>query len=173
MDLAAEAPVKPVPMVITDVPTVPLVGLNDVMVERAMASTVKFVALATVVPSLVTEIGPVVAPAGTMAVICEFRVLGTSHWCREPDPVGAGEAHAGDHDRGPDHAAGQVADVIAKPPAVTVKWSRSGRAAGVVTKIGPGRLPRGPSRSGYSSADREACVGVVELHRGCAEEARS
>jgi hypothetical protein len=54
LNLSAEAPVKPVPMMVTDVPAVPLVGLNDVMVGSGDGVTVKFVALATVVPCLVT-----------------------------------------------------------------------------------------------------------------------
>ena len=41
-----------IPMIVTDVPAVPLVGLNDVMVGSGDGVTVKFVALATVVPCL-------------------------------------------------------------------------------------------------------------------------
>jgi hypothetical protein len=73
LNLTAEAPVKPVPMMVTDVPAVPLVGLNDVMVGSGDGVTVKFVALATVVPCLVTEIGPVVSPAVKMAMIFEIE----------------------------------------------------------------------------------------------------
>src|SRR5690348_11826248 len=50
LNFTAVAPVKFVPAIVTDVPTVPLVGLNDVTVGPAGNVTVKFVELAPVPP---------------------------------------------------------------------------------------------------------------------------
>jgi Protein of unknown function (DUF541) len=70
------APVKLVPLILTDVPTGPLVGLNDVIVGAPAPVTVKFVELVAVPSRLVTAIGPVVAPAGTVAVIlCALSIV--------------------------------------------------------------------------------------------------
>ena len=63
----AVAPVRLVPVITTLVPTGPLVGLKLVIVGAA--ATVKELALVAVPPGVVTEIVPVVAPAGTVAVI--------------------------------------------------------------------------------------------------------
>ena len=63
----AVAPVRLVPVITTLVPTGPLVGLKLVIVGEPM--TVKLLALEAVPPGVVTEIVPVVAPAGTVAVI--------------------------------------------------------------------------------------------------------
>ncbi len=70
------APVKPVPLMVTEVPTGPLVGENEVIVGTGEGVTVKFVELAPVPSSVVTLMGPVVAPDGTLAVIfvLEFTV---------------------------------------------------------------------------------------------------
>jgi len=65
LKLTAVAPLKPVPLMTTLVPTTPLVGLKLVIV----GVTVKFVVLVAVPPAVVTAIGPVVAAAETMAVI--------------------------------------------------------------------------------------------------------
>jgi hypothetical protein len=62
------APVKFVPAIVTLVPTTPDVGLNDVIVG-AVALTVKLVLLVAVPPGVVTVMGPVVAPLGTVAVV--------------------------------------------------------------------------------------------------------
>jgi hypothetical protein len=56
-----------VPVRITEVPTAPLLGLKLVMVG-ATTVTVKLVLLVAVPPSVVTEMGPEVAPLGTRAV---------------------------------------------------------------------------------------------------------
>ena len=61
------APVRFVPVMTTLVPTGPLVGLKLVIVGELM--TVKLLALGAVPPGAVTAIAPVVAPAGTVAVI--------------------------------------------------------------------------------------------------------
>ena len=61
------APVKPVPVMDTLVPTVPLVGVNELIVGGEV--TVNEDELAAVPPGVVTLIGPVVAPVGTCVVI--------------------------------------------------------------------------------------------------------
>ena len=75
----AVAPVKFVPLIWTEVPTGPLVGLNDVIVGAPVPVTVKFVELVAVPLGVVTEIRPVVAPEGTVALIrvafCTVKVV--------------------------------------------------------------------------------------------------
>ena len=61
------APVRFVPLITTLAPTAPLVGEKLVIVGAAM--TVKDPALVAVPPGVVTLIGPVTAPEGTVAVI--------------------------------------------------------------------------------------------------------
>ena len=75
MNATDDAPVKPVPVSVTDVPTGPLAGVKLVRIG-AEAVTVKFVALVAVPLGVVTAIVPVVAPVGTATVICvsEFTV---------------------------------------------------------------------------------------------------
>jgi hypothetical protein len=58
-------PLKFVPVIVTDVPTGPYSGVNEVIVG---ALTVKFVALVLCPAAVYTWIRPVVAPAGTTAV---------------------------------------------------------------------------------------------------------
>src|SRR5204862_219732 len=60
-------PVKAVPVTVTWVPTVPLVGVNEVMVGGG-GSTVKLDALVPVPSGVVTPIGPVAAVVGTSAL---------------------------------------------------------------------------------------------------------
>ena len=62
------APVKFVPLIWTFVPTGPLVGAKSLMVG-GLAVTVKLLVLLVVPPGVVTLIGPVVAPEGTVAWI--------------------------------------------------------------------------------------------------------
>jgi hypothetical protein len=66
------APVKAVPLIVTAVPALPLVGLNDVIRGAGTDDvvTVKADALVALPPGAVTLIGPLVAPLGTVAVIC-------------------------------------------------------------------------------------------------------
>ena len=66
LNVTAVAPVKFVPLIVTLVPTGPLVGAKLVIVG-ALAPTVKLLALVAVPPGVVTVSGPVVAPAGTVA----------------------------------------------------------------------------------------------------------
>ena len=70
----AVAPVKFVPVIVTTVPARPPVGVKLVMVGGWI--TVKLVAEAVVLMGVVTPMGPVVAPAGTVAVswVAEFTV---------------------------------------------------------------------------------------------------
>ena len=63
--LTAVAPVKFVPLIVTLVPTGPLVGAKPVIVGGF--TTVKLVALVAVPPGAVTLSGPVVAAVGTVA----------------------------------------------------------------------------------------------------------
>jgi hypothetical protein len=67
LNFTAVAPVKAVPLIVTLVPTDPLVGVNPVMVGGTV--TVKVPLLVAVPAGVVTLIVPVVAPAGTGAVI--------------------------------------------------------------------------------------------------------
>lgn len=67
LNFTAVVPRKFVPVIVTLVPTIPLVGVNDVMVGGLM--TVKLLALAPVPAAVVTLIAPVDALAGTVAVI--------------------------------------------------------------------------------------------------------
>lgn len=63
-------PIKFVPVIVTEVPEAPLLGVKPVIVGIAAdAVGVKLVALATKPPGVVTVIGPAVAPAGTVASI--------------------------------------------------------------------------------------------------------
>ena len=62
------APVNPVPVIVTDTPTAPLVGEKPVTVGPA--PTVYEFVLVPVPAAVVTLIGPLVAPVGTVAVIC-------------------------------------------------------------------------------------------------------
>jgi hypothetical protein len=68
------APVKLVPLMVTLVPTGPLLGVKLVIIGGL--ETVKLLALLAVPTEVVTLIGPVIAPAGTVAVIAvaEFTV---------------------------------------------------------------------------------------------------
>ena len=74
LNVTAVAPVKFVPVMVTEVPTAPLVGVNELMAGGTM--TVKLLTLDSVPPEVVTAIEPVLAPDGTVAVTCvpEFTV---------------------------------------------------------------------------------------------------
>src|SRR5437016_2261686 len=77
LNFTAVAPVRFVPLIVTLVPTAPLVGAKLVIVGGGLETvTVKLPALLAVPPAVVTLTGPVVAPAGTVAVIAlaEFTV---------------------------------------------------------------------------------------------------
>ena len=59
-----------VPLIVTVVPAVPIVGVKLVIVGASEAATVKDVLLETLLADVVTVIGPVVAPVGTLVMIC-------------------------------------------------------------------------------------------------------
>ena len=67
---------KLVPLIVTEVPTGPELGENELMVGLGGAVTSKFLELVAVPPGVVTRILPSVAPDGTVAVILveEFTV---------------------------------------------------------------------------------------------------
>jgi hypothetical protein len=65
----AVTPVKFVPLIVTDVPTAPEPGENDATVGQEVVATEKSPELVAVPFDCVTPIGPVVALAGTVAVI--------------------------------------------------------------------------------------------------------
>src|SRR5207253_2247006 len=69
LNLTAVAPMKLSPVMMIELPTVPLAG-TEVMLGGCAANGVKFDALVAVPLGVATKIGPVVAPAGTTAVIC-------------------------------------------------------------------------------------------------------
>ena len=70
-NVTAVAPVRPVPLIVTEVPTGPLDGENEEIVgAAAVVVTVKFVALVAVPLGVFALIGPVVAPVGTSVPIC-------------------------------------------------------------------------------------------------------
>ena len=74
--LTRVAPVKPVPLIVILAPVRPEVGVKFVIVGGLPAVTVNEATLVPVPPAAVTEIFPVVAPVGTVAVILavEFTV---------------------------------------------------------------------------------------------------
>jgi hypothetical protein len=82
LKLTPVAPVKPVPLIVTDVPTDPEGGENPLMVGVGEGDTVKSVELEAVPPGAVTEIFPVVAPWGTVAVILALETT-----VKLPDPT--------------------------------------------------------------------------------------
>jgi len=62
-------PVKWEPVMLIIVPTVPLVGVKELMVGAAAPLTVKLVLLTAVKPLLVTQSLPLIAPLGTLVEI--------------------------------------------------------------------------------------------------------
>lgn len=70
LNVTSDAPVKLLPLIVTEVPGPPLAGEKLVSVGGGRAVTVNDEALVAVPEGVVTVIGPVVAVAGTVAVIC-------------------------------------------------------------------------------------------------------
>jgi hypothetical protein len=71
LNFTTDTPVKPVPVIETFVPTGPLAGLNELTVGGLPPPppvTVKLVALVPVPFGVVTAIGPIAAPLGTVAL---------------------------------------------------------------------------------------------------------
>ena len=104
-------------------PTAPALGVKPVSVGLG-AVTVKLAALVAVPPGVVTAIGPDVAPAGTVAVICVPLTTVTPAEATPPKVTVAGTSY--DHDIYI-RADGKVKD-RAQPPC--------GRAAGAAHKVG-------------------------------------
>lgn len=76
-----DAPVKSVPVITTLVPTGPEVGVKLVMVGAGGVVIVKSVLLVATPPGVMTVIGPVVAPAGTLnTLICESVTTEKLNW---------------------------------------------------------------------------------------------
>ena len=75
-NVTAVAPVNAVPVIVTLVPTAPLVGVKLVIVGAVvpLVVTVNVAVLVAVPPLVVTLIVPVVAPVGTVAVICVLEL---------------------------------------------------------------------------------------------------
>ena len=69
-NLTTVAPVKLLPEIVTDTPTGPLVGVNELTFGAGI--TVKMALLVAVPAGVVTLILPLVAPAGTLAVTFEL-----------------------------------------------------------------------------------------------------
>ena len=69
MSMTEVAPTKFVPARMTSVPAGPVVGVMPVMVGDAVGATVRLVLLVAAPTGVTTTNGPVVAPAGTAAVI--------------------------------------------------------------------------------------------------------
>ena len=118
------APVKWLPLMVTEVPTTPLDGEKLLIVGADPPVTVKFGALVAVPDGVVTVILPVVAPAGTVVVI--RRIVRHAEARRrpvEPHAARAGEVVPVDGDRGAHRAARrrEAADRRRAPP-VTVKF---------------------------------------------------
>jgi hypothetical protein len=65
LNVTAVAPVKFVPLIVTLVPAGPLVGVK-LVITGGLAVTVNELALVAVPPEVVTLIGPLVAPGGTV-----------------------------------------------------------------------------------------------------------
>jgi hypothetical protein len=70
LNLTAVAPVKFAPVMATLVPTGPDIGVNPEIDGPVDVVTVKFDTLDPVPPAVTTVIGPLIAPPGTVAVIC-------------------------------------------------------------------------------------------------------
>ena len=68
------APVNEPPVMVTTVPTLPLVGVKLLMHGPEPVDTLKLVVLVAVPSESVTAMGPLVAPARTVAVICVFEL---------------------------------------------------------------------------------------------------
>jgi hypothetical protein len=78
LKVTAVAPVKWLPLIVTEARTLPEVGEKEEMAGAADAVTVNEFVLVPVPPGPVTAMGPVAAPAGTVAVIwvAELTVKG-------------------------------------------------------------------------------------------------
>ena len=141
------APVKFVPVIVTVVPTGPNVGVNEAIVGApAAVVTLKFCELQSLPPGVVTQIFPVVAPVGTVAVI--FVAESTVKFAETPwnvtlvAPVKFVPVIVTVVPTGPEVGEKEVTVGLAE--AVTVKlWELVAVPSGVVTLIGPVVAPEG------------------------------
>lgn len=85
LNLTAVVPTKFEPLIVTDVPTGPLVGEKFVMFGRHVDPTMKLAVLSPDPSGVVTLILPVVAPAGTVAVIEVFEFTVGVVWSAPPN----------------------------------------------------------------------------------------
>ena len=69
LNFTAVAPEKLAPKIVTHVPASPRSGIKLVNVGALLAATVKLLALMALPNAFLTVMGPVIAPAGTTAVI--------------------------------------------------------------------------------------------------------
>jgi hypothetical protein len=146
LNVTVVAPAKPFPVIVTVVPTDPLVGENEVIDGATV--TVKIEApVSTVPPGVVTAIGPLVAPEGTVAVICvsELTVYDAAVPLKVTDvaPVRALPVIVTDVPAGP--LVGEKELIEGAGEAVTVKTDGFVVAVPppVVTAIGPVDAPDG------------------------------
>jgi hypothetical protein len=141
LNFTAVAPVNALPVIVTLVPTGPLVGENDVICGGGAALTTKSVALVAVPAGVVTLIGPVCAPFGTVAVIlvgestvkaADLLLNFTSVAPVKPVPLIVTTVPASPN-------VGENDVIVGGAPAVTVKLSglEESVPSGVVTTIGP------------------------------------
>ncbi len=135
------APVKLVPVIVTVVPTGPKVGENEVIVGApAVDVTLKPWELQSLPPGVVTQIFPVVAPLGTVAVIFveDFTVnVAETPWnVTLVAPVKFVPVIVTVVPTGPE--VGEKEVIVGGAAAVTVKfWELVAVPSGVVTLIGP------------------------------------
>lgn len=143
------APARPVPLIVTEVPTGPDEGEKLVIVGRPEDGTTKFVALVPVPSVVVTEIGPVVAPAGTFA----FTLVGDLYTKLVPvtplnfttaDVVKFVPLTVMSVPTGPD--VGEKLVIVGAGPDPEVTWNEAaeiGDPPGATTVIGPSVAPAG------------------------------
>ncbi|HYZ14633.1 MAG TPA: hypothetical protein VFA08_13655 [Actinomycetota bacterium] len=141
LNVTAVAPVKFVPVILTDVPTAPNVGANEVIVGAAI---VKLVRLDPVPPGVVTLIGPLVAVVGTVAVICvaEFTVnvvAATLLNVTEVAPVKFVPVMVTDVPTGPDVGVNDV--IVGQVVLATVKVGPESVPSAFVTSTAPVVVP--------------------------------
>src|SRR4029453_4150151 len=76
LNVTADAPKKPVPVMSTEEPSGPLLGLKGGVRGTGEAVTSKLAAVVPVPSAFVTEIVPSVAPAGTVAeILCGLLIV--------------------------------------------------------------------------------------------------
>ncbi len=164
------APVKFVPLIVTESPTRPLSGENDVMCGRELV-TVKTFELTAVPPGVVTRIRPVSAPTGTVAVIfvaeTTVKVADLNRKVTEVTPVKFVPLMVTTVPTGPLVGVNEV--IVGAAPLVTVKtFELAAVPPGVVTRISPVSAPKGTVAVIFVA---ETTVKVADLNRKVTEVA--